>query len=337
MRALCIVFTLFTLVVAGQPTAAPLAFDVASIKEAPPMDPGKMMSGQMRLGMKIDGARAEYNFMSLQDLICAAYKVKPYQLSGPDWMKTQRWDIQATMPEGAPKEKAPEMLQSLLKERFKMEIHRDTKEHNIYALVQGKNGHKMKEAEPDAPPPPVDPKETEKPEETKDAKGPGAGGGSMTVNGEKMVIKQTATGATIKGGEMGAMKVSMNNGLMHMEYGKVEMSKFVEMLTAFVDRPVVDETQLKGKYQVTLDLAMADMMGAARKAGMGAAMGGGPPMGAGGPGGGGGGPRPAESASDPGGSSIFTSVEALGLKLAPRKGPVEMIVVDKIEKTPTEN
>jgi uncharacterized protein (TIGR03435 family) len=45
----------------------------------------------------------------------------------------------------------------------------------------------------------------------------------------------------------------------------------------------------------------------------------------------------AGAASDPGGSSIFDSVQKLGLKLEPRKVPVEMIVIDKIEKTPTEN
>ena len=45
----------------------------------------------------------------------------------------------------------------------------------------------------------------------------------------------------------------------------------------------------------------------------------------------------AGAASDPGGSSIFDSVQKLGLKLEPRKVPVEMIVIDKIEKTPTKN
>ncbi len=301
------------------------------------MDPRKMMSGQMRLGAKIDGARAEYNFMSLNDLICSAYKIKPYQLTGPDWMKTQRWDIQATMAEGAKPEQAPEMLQSLLKERFKLEIRRDTKDVAIYALVQGKNGSKMKEAEPEPPPPAAAAPEKAAEEEAKaekDAKAPGAG--SMTVNGEKMTVKQTSTGATFSGGGVGTGKVTMNNGQMHMEYSAMEMSKLADMLTAFVDRPVLDETQLKGKYQVALDLSMADMMSAARKSGMGGAMGGPPPGAAGGAPGAG--ARPAESASDPGASSsVFTAVEQMGLKLAPRKGPVEMIVVEKLEKSPTEN
>jgi uncharacterized protein (TIGR03435 family) len=319
---------------------------VATIKEAPPMDPSKVMNGRMRFGAKIDGARAEYSFMSLQDLICSAYKIKPYQLSGPDWMKTQRWEIQATMPEGVPADQAPLMLQALLKDRFKLEIHHDTKEHNIYALVQGKGGIKMKDAEPDpAPAPPASseaPKEGAAPaapakEDTPPAKGQG---GTMTVNGENITMKRTANGAVVSGGKMGSTKVSMNNGLIHMEFSKADMPGFVEMLTPFVDRPIFDETGLKGKYQIAVDLTMADMMNVARQSGMMGAMGG-PGMGPGGAGGGAGAPgaaRPAESASDPGGSSsVFAAVEQLGLKLVPRKGPIETVVVDHLEKTPTEN
>ena len=334
---------MFTLVATGQTPAAkqpaPLAFEVATIKESPPLEPAKMMSGQIRVGMKIDGARAEYNFLSLADLVCAAYKIKSYQLTGPDWMKTVRWDIQAAIPEGATKEQVPEMLQDLLKQRFKLEIHKDTKDHNVYALIQGKGGHKLKEAEPDPAPTPegeAPPKE----ESVKDAKGPIAG--SMTVNGEKMTMKATSNGMIMKGGEMGQIKTTMNNGMLRMEFAKVAMPAFAEMLTRFVDRPVNDETQLKGKYQVALDLSMSEMMNMARQAGMGpGGPGGGPPgapgLGGVAGGGGGGGPRPAESASDPGGVTVFASVEQLGLKLTPRKGPVEMIVVDHLEKTPTEN
>jgi uncharacterized protein (TIGR03435 family) len=357
MRAHFGLFILCSLVVAAQQqtpppkSTTPLAFDVATIKQSPALDPSKVMKGQVRLGAKIDGARAEYNFMSLSDLICNAYKIKPYQLSGPDWVKTQRWDIQATLPDGAPADQAPQMLQALLKERFKLEIHRDTKEHNLYALVQGKNGHKMKDAEPEAPPPPpaavtsepgADPKGEPAPAKDEGAPKDGKGreGATMTVNGQKITMKPTADGALVRGGKMGTTKVAMKEGgLIHMSFSSAEMPALVEMLSTFVDRPILDETGLKGKYQVELDLAMADMMNAARQSGMLGAMGGGPPPGAGGGGGAGtGGARPAESASDPGGSSsIFTAVEQMGLKLTPRKGPIETVVVDHLEKTPTEN
>lgn len=330
MRALAFLPLLLT-VAAGQ-TTGPLAFDVATIKQAGQPDPAKIMSGQMRVGAKIDGARADYNMMSLHDLICKAYDIKPHQLTGPDWMRSVRWDIQATLPDGAKPDQASAMLQTLLKDRFKLEVHKSNKEQNIYALVQAKGGHKLKDAEPDPAPPPEG--ETPKEESAKDAKGQV---GAMTVNGEKMTMKQTSGGMVMRGGGMGQMKVTMNNGTIHMEFAKMTMAKLAEQLSPMVDRPVIDETQLTGNYQVTLEMAMADAMNMARK--MGAPMGG-----AGGPGGpppgmgGGGGSRPAESATDPGGSSTaFTSVEQMGLKLQSKKGPVEMIVVDHLEKNPTEN
>ncbi len=298
-----------------------------------------MMNGQMRVGMKLDGARAEYNFMSMTELICKAYDIKPHQLTGPDWLKTVRWDIQATIPEGANKDQVPAMLQALLKERFKMEFHKDTKEVNVYALVQGKNGHKMKTAEPEPVAAAAVEAEatTPKEEPAKDGK-MGANSTSMTVNGEKMTMKQTSNGMVMKNKELGEMKTTFANGQLHMEFGGVEMSKFAEMLTQFVDRPVNDETQLKGKYQAALEFSMQEMMNMARRSGMGGPGMGGPPPpgGAMGGGAGAGAARPAE-ATDPGGTTVFASVEQLGLKLAPRKGPIAMIIVDKIEKTPTEN
>jgi uncharacterized protein (TIGR03435 family) len=99
------------------------------------------------------------------------------------------------------------------------------------------------------------------------------------------------------------------------------------MLSRMTDRPVVDQTELKGKYKVALDLSMADMMAMARAAG--AAV---PGMG-----GGGDTKAPAEAASDPTGGTVFTTVQQLGLKLEPRKLPVEILIVDKCEKSPTEN
>ncbi len=115
---------------------------------------------------------------------------------------------------------------------------------------------------------------------------------------------------------------------MHLEMEKITMAKLAEALSRFVDRPVVDKTELKGNYQVALDLTMADLMSAARSAGM--AMPGAAPVS------GDAGKLPSDAASDPSGS-IFKSVAQLGLKLEPRKAPVDRIVVDHIEKTPTEN
>ena len=107
------------------------------------------MSGKLHIGMKVDGARVDFGSMTIADLIVAAYKVKSFQVSGPDWIKTERWDIVAKLPEGSNKDQVPEMLQSLLADRFKLALHRDTKDQSVYALIVGKGGPKLKESPPD--------------------------------------------------------------------------------------------------------------------------------------------------------------------------------------------
>jgi uncharacterized protein (TIGR03435 family) len=101
------------------------------------------------------------------------------------------------------------------------------------------------------------------------------------------------------------------------------MAMLCEFASRFVDRPVVDMTELKGSYQVALDLSMDDLKNVAKAAGM--AMPGGDAA------------KAAAEASDPSGSSIFQSVQQMGLKLEARKAPLDIIVIDHLEKAPTEN
>jgi len=293
-----------------------LTFEVASVKLAGPLDPAAIAAGKMRIGMKVDGAICDIASFSLRDLIRTAYEVKDYQITGPEWlgnpMSAQRFHIQATMPPGATEKDVPKMLQALLADRFKLTLHHDTKDHSVYALIVGKGGPKLKESEPDAPPP-------ETPEEPK--KGEmvmGQGSNQVRISGSMADGKA----AVVKGGPMGQMKMSMVDGKMHMETAKMTMAMLCEFATRFVDRPVVDMTELKGNYQVALDLTMDDLKNIAKAAGM--AM---PGAGAGG----------SAEASDPSGSSIFMSIQQMGLKLDARKAPLDVIVVDHLEKAPTEN
>jgi uncharacterized protein (TIGR03435 family) len=309
---------------AQTPAAKPaLAFEVASVKLAGPLDPQKIMSGQQRIGMESDNARVGLFSMTLNDLIMLAFKVKPYQVSGPNWLgsglSAERFEIRATIPEGANKDQVPEMLQTLLAERFALQFHRDTVEHNIYALVVGKSGPKMKDALPDDA------------IEAQNAAPPQPGGGtSINLNGSQVKVEgNPQSGMVVRGGGngMGPMKMTMSGTSMHMETPKMNMEMLTAMLSRFVDRPIVDKTDLKGFYQVALDLSMEEMMNAARASGAGPAM----AMRGGAPGG------AAEMASEPSGGSVFESVQRLGLKLEPRKAPVDRIVIDHLERKPTEN
>jgi uncharacterized protein (TIGR03435 family) len=113
------------------------------------------------------------------------------------------------------------------------------------------------------------------------------------------------------------------------------MSGFADQLSNQFDRPVVDQTGLKGKFDFKLRYDPSSMPG---RGGMGGMMmkvdppPGGPP---GGGGDGGRGPAPQERELPP---SIFAALqEQLGLKLESKRGPVELLVIEHIEKTPTEN
>jgi uncharacterized protein (TIGR03435 family) len=293
--------------VAWAQTPAPV-FEVATIKPADAPNVAQLSAGKIHVGMKIDAGRVDAGFMSLGDLIRAAYKLKSYQLTGPDWMNSQRFDMLAKMPEGATKEQVPDMLKALLADRFKLTVHNESKEHSVYALIVGKGGLKLKESAPDAPP---------------------AAGESAPGGGASMSIRQNGDGrgATISTQSDGTVKTTMGaDGNMHLEMSKMDMPKLADTISRFVDRPVIDETGLKGNYQVVLDLSMADMMRVARAAG--AAIPAGPVVAGG----------AADTASDPGGGgSVFTAVQAMGLKLEPRKEAIDTFVVDRLEKAPTAN
>src|ERR1017187_1954081 len=137
LRRVLLLCPLLTTAVSAQPTA----FEVASVKLA--VEPVREMMfciGPCTFGerLTVAGARVDVRYMSLYNLLLTAYRLKPFQLAGPDWLKTQRFDIEAKLPEGAAKNRVPEMLQALLAERFKLAVHRETKDQQVYALVVGK-------------------------------------------------------------------------------------------------------------------------------------------------------------------------------------------------------
>lgn len=308
------------------------AFEVASVKPAQDMM-AQFSAGNMHIGMTVDAARVDIGSISLAELIPMAFRLKPYQVKGPDWLSTNRFDIVAKIPDGVSKEKVPEMLQALLTERFGLTFHRENKDLAVYALIEGKDGSKLTPADPDPPgTPPADPA----------ASGGFMFGGPPGTGGPRPSSIQLGGGGRGGGGrammvstpESGSTRMTTGpDGNMHMEAARVSMTGFADMISRFVDRPVIDSTGLKGFYKITLDLAMGDLMRVAQSWGM-MPRGGLPPgmM----PGGRGGAPS-SDTASDPSGAAIFASVQKLGLKLDGRKAPIESIVIDHVEKLPTEN
>ena len=127
--------------VTDQPTG-PRAFEVASVKRATP-SPG----GGSNSSMRLDPGRLTCTNVSLKKLIWESYSVKEYQVAGPDWISTEIYDIAATLPPGTTGDEVRLMIQTLLAERFKLTLRRETREMPVYALVVGKNGSKLQEVE----------------------------------------------------------------------------------------------------------------------------------------------------------------------------------------------
>ena len=302
----CVVFAAASF---AQAPASRLEFEVASVKPSEPVTPAMVASGKIHAGMKIDNARVDIGLMSLMQLITKAYDVKSYQVQGPDWMLTTPFDIVAKMPEGATKEQVPQMLQALLADRFKMTLHRDTKDRSVYALVLARGGSKMTPYKPD----------------------PELAANSAVSGSNEATVKTSGGSSTVSDGTGMQQKVtpSPDGKNLHIEINKVSMGMLCDALFRFVGRPLVDLTELKGDYNVTLDISLADIMAVQKSLGIAT------PGAAGG--GGGDSARPADAAPDNSGSSVVQSLAALGLKMEPRKTPLEMLVIDHIEKTPTAN
>src|SRR5215469_4946324 len=124
------------------PSAPPPAIDVAAVKRSPPRP-----SGTGGSSMRADPGRLTGTNVPLKRYLIAAWGLKDYQISAPDWMSDERYEVTATMPAGTPTREVLLMLQTLLVDRFKLAIHRETKELAVYALVVDKNGLKLKPAE----------------------------------------------------------------------------------------------------------------------------------------------------------------------------------------------
>ena len=266
-------------------SAAKPEFEVASIKPSEPMPMGKMM-----VRMDSDAGMLRYNNVSLKDCIRAAYRVKDFQVQGPDWLGSDRFDIIAKLPAGASKDQVPEMLQALLADRFKLTLHKETKDHAVYALVTGKNGPKLKPAEVEARP------------------------------------RQNEGGMKAGPMQRNAMMMRVSPGGMHLKAPDADLSNLADMLSHFTERPVVDMTGIKGEYDFDMSFTPETMRGMPMMRGpMGPPPGGGPEH------------APPDAEAQNNAPTIFEAVQQYGLKLEPRKAPLEMLIVDQIEKQPTEN
>ena len=292
--------------------AFPQTFEVASIKPAAPMTAGRIMVRMAGGPGTPDPGQITYTNVTLKNVMTTAYNVKGYQISGPAWFESERFDITAKIAPNTSKEQFQVMLQNLLAERFKLTLHHQTKDLPMYALTVAKGGPKMKESEddPNAAAP----------------GGPNAGGGAGGGAFVRPTIGKDGMPELPKGAAGRGMIMMGMNGRTRMAANGQTTSQLAETLSNQLARPVTDMTGLTKKYDYTLDFAPDEGQISMMK---GMAM---PPPGEGG------GAGPAPSADGNNGPSLFSAVQdQLGLKLEARKGQVDMLIIDTLEKVPTEN
>lgn len=273
---------------AAQAAAPKLEFEVASIRPS-------QSSGAERVdaGLRMDGAQAHIGSQSLKNLIAMAYRVQWNMVTGPDWMASARFDISAKLPDGATTDQVPEMLQSLLADRFGLKVHHETKDAPAYALLMGKPPLKLTESPADAATP--------------------APNGSVNVS-----ASGSAAGVSIDLGH-GSSYTFAND---QFQFHRFTMDQFVRQLALYMDHPVVNMTGLTGTYDFTLDVTQEDYYILLVRSGANAGV-----------------TMPPQALQLLGGTpvSLFDALSQQGLRLEARKLPLDMIVVDHAQQTPTEN
>ncbi len=231
------------------------AFDAASVK----VSGAARANDKSALEERIDTEPNALTMIGVRLITCIAwaYGVDEYQVSGPGWLESERYDIVARAGGAAPGEELRQMLQTLLKERFRLEVHREEKELPVYALMRGKGGARLEAAQGDGKP-------------------------ALSIDGGSMVFHN---------------------------YSLADWARWASVGRAFgLDRPVVDNTGLTGRYNFGMKLAEStmDLKKSLR-----------------------------DGQQDP---AIYSdALRAMGLRLELRKGPRPVVVVDRVERVPSGN
>jgi uncharacterized protein (TIGR03435 family) len=148
MQSLRAASTALILAAAAMAVEAPPAFEVASVRLAQTERTGEGMHAPLPQ-IKTEPGALTMRGVSFRTSVRWAYNVVDFQVNGPDWIDQQRYDIVAKAASPVAEDRLRLMLQTLLAERFKLAVHRQTKEAQAWVLSVGKNGPKCKESAAD--------------------------------------------------------------------------------------------------------------------------------------------------------------------------------------------
>jgi uncharacterized protein (TIGR03435 family) len=242
--------------------------------------------------------RVHYLGIGLKDVIMVAYGLKEYQVVGPDWLNRTDVDIEGTMGAGTTAEQLRVMLQNLLVDRFKLTFHWDTKELPTYSIFVGRSGPKMREfADPSSG----------------DSAPPSRVEGQLKLDADGFPI---STGAQPDG--IGTVRI---NGRSQLRAQRATMQDLAKELSSKLQlaAPVADETGLQVKYDFTLKFATPGWDGRFMDF-----------------------PELGISASAYEAMELLPELgvalqSEIGLKLEQKRAPVDVFVVERVERAPSGN
>lgn len=209
-------------------------FEVVSIRPAPPIDPGLVIDRPCFGGPGTkDPSRWTCSNVALPNLVVQAFHIKGFALSAVSSVPKEQFTILAKIPDGATKEQFEQMQLNLLVERFGLKFHREKTEMQGYELTIAKDGPKLKESEPELPtdadtdlgmPHPISLPKI------------GRDGFPILPRGKNEVV------------------ILVPRGRARGQWIGTTMEEFAGELTGtgLANKPIIDATGLKGKYDISL-------------------------------------------------------------------------------------
>jgi uncharacterized protein (TIGR03435 family) len=280
--------------VGAQAATVPPRFEVASVKPAGHEEGRSVARGGPGTG---DPTRITEEQASLLSLIHRAYSPAGYdvphrldwdQISGPAWLGSRRYSVDAKIPPETTKEQLQLMWQALLAERFHLMVHFTNRDFTVYELSVARNGPKLRKT------------------------------------GEGPERQEPGFPVLAPGARRGMSIVPPRN--VRYTFRDYPMAEFIQLLAwplseegaqvyqgAFTVGRVVDKTGLDGRYDFTFEFAGRMTVGGAY-------------------------PAPLPDGETDTAPTLFDALQRqLGLKLERGKAKLDVLVVDRVDRVPTEN
>ena len=219
----------------------------------------------------MDDSQVDFLSASMSVLLQMAYRLPTDQIVAPAWINDDKFDIHAKLPTGAKRDQAPQMLQAMLAERFKMTSHHEERIRPVYLLKVGKGQPGIK---------------------------PTAGGDVISCNGGR-------------GGQHTCQNLTMQQFAEFLSRTRAS-GMMAGPDSIWMDRPVINQTGLAGAFDFELNFGRvgdtAGRRGEASAAGDSVTL-----------------------------VPLAEAVRGLGFQLEASKQPFDFLVIDHLERTPTEN